>query len=154
MFNKHLKIRRYVELLMSPHINLNIIQLDGQALSSCPPGFLILKNLTVNRDHVFLLNVTTSNGDTNSSAYSWFIGENLCRSQLRNRNETLLAEIFVNLIADTIPPTATIVCEQNYTNAKQISIDIVFNEACNGHGGFKCETSSDCDVSEFKITFW
>ena len=50
-------------------------QLDGQELNPCPAKFIALKNLTVNRNHKFLLNVTTRNGERNSSAYSWFIGE-------------------------------------------------------------------------------
>ncbi|PON61303.1 Transmembrane protein [Parasponia andersonii] len=95
-------------------------QLDGQALSPCPAKVQVLKNLAVNRDHKFLLNVTTWNGETNSSAYSWFI--------------------------DTIPPTATISTKQNYTNAKRIAIDVKFSEPCIGRGGFKCVNSSDCDV--------
>ncbi|XP_024031820.1 uncharacterized protein LOC21394057 [Morus notabilis] len=95
-------------------------QLDGEVLSSCPANFIILKNLTVNRDHKFILNVTTRSGERNSSAYYWFI--------------------------DTVPPTATISTKQNYTNAKRIAIDVKFSEDCAGRGGFKCVNSSDCDV--------
>ncbi|XP_030485093.2 uncharacterized protein LOC115701432 isoform X2 [Cannabis sativa] len=95
-------------------------QIDDQVLSPCPHKLLVLKNLTVNHHHKFLLNVTTWNGKRNSSAYSWFI--------------------------DTIPPTATISSKQDYTNAKRVAIDIKFSEACMGRGGFKCLTSSNCDV--------
>ncbi|XP_030953566.1 uncharacterized protein LOC115976435 isoform X2 [Quercus lobata] len=95
-------------------------EIDGQFLRPCLADNLVLKNLTVNREHKFLLNVTTRDGETNSSAYSWFI--------------------------DTIPPTATIHSEQNYTNAEKIYIDVTFSEACTGQGGFKCVNSSNCDV--------
>ncbi|BBH00535.1 hypothetical protein Prudu_010547 [Prunus dulcis] len=95
-------------------------QLDGQNLSPCPAKVMVFKNLTVNRDHIFLLNVTTWDGDRNSSAYSWFI--------------------------DTIPPTATIFSEKNYTSAEKLAIGIMFNEACTGKGGFRCLNSSNCDV--------
>nr|POE59965.1 hypothetical protein CFP56_03560 [Quercus suber] len=95
-------------------------EIDGQFLRPCLADNLVLKNLTVNREHKFLLNVTTQDGETNSSAYSWFI--------------------------DTIPPTATIHSEQNYTNAEKIYIDVTFSEACTGQGGFKCVNSSNCDV--------
>ncbi|XP_040968481.1 uncharacterized protein [Gossypium hirsutum] len=100
-------------------------ELDGQRLKSCHVGNLVLKNLTADRKHNFLLNVTTQNGDKNSSAYSWFI--------------------------DTIPPTAKISSEQNYTNAEKITVDITFSEACTRHGGFSCLNSSNCDVSEVII---
>ena len=50
-------------------------QIDGQFLRPCLADNLVLKNLTVNREHKFLLNVTTRDGETNSSAYSWFIGK-------------------------------------------------------------------------------
>ncbi|GMN57513.1 hypothetical protein TIFTF001_026618 [Ficus carica] len=95
-------------------------QLDRQVLSPCPAKFLMLKNLSKNHDHKLFLNVTTRNGEKNSSAYSWFI--------------------------DTIPPTATISTKRNYTNAKRIDIDVEFSEGCVGRGGFKCVNSSDCDV--------
>ncbi|KAM3713300.1 hypothetical protein ACJW31_01G244600 [Castanea mollissima] len=95
-------------------------EIDGQLLRPCLADNLVLKNLTVNREHKFLLNVTTWDGETNSSAYSWFI--------------------------DTIPPTATIHSDQNYTNAEKIYIDVTFSEACTGQGGFKCVNSSNCDV--------
>lgn len=51
-------------------------QLDGKTLSSCPANVIVLNNLTVNRDHEFLLNVTTSDGQRNSTTFSWFIGKN------------------------------------------------------------------------------
>ncbi|CAL9014838.1 unnamed protein product [Prunus brigantina] len=95
-------------------------QLDGQTLSPCPAKVMIFKNLTVNRDHIFLLNVKTWDGHRNSSAYSWFV--------------------------DTIPPTATIFSEMNYTSAEKLAIGIMFNEACTGKGGFRCLNSSNCDV--------
>ncbi|XP_050380058.1 uncharacterized protein LOC126797478 [Argentina anserina] len=95
-------------------------QLDGQTLSPCPAKDIVFRNLTVNSDHEFLVNVTTSDGQTNSSAYSWFI--------------------------DTIPPTATIFSEKNYTSAERIAIDISFSEACTGKGGFRCVNSSKCDI--------
>ncbi|KAL5581377.1 hypothetical protein UlMin_013819 [Ulmus minor] len=95
-------------------------QLDGQALSSCLPNNVVLKNIAVNGEHKFVLNVTTWNGGRNSSIYSWYI--------------------------DSIPPTATITSQQNYTNAKRIAIDVLFSEACMGRGGFKCTNSSNCDV--------
>ena len=50
-------------------------QLDGQSLRPCLADNLVLKNLTINCEHKFLLNVTTRDGETNSSAYSWFIGK-------------------------------------------------------------------------------
>lgn len=53
-------------------------QLDGQALRLCPADRIVMKNLTVNREHKFVLNVTTWDGETNSSAYSWFIGKHFC----------------------------------------------------------------------------
>ncbi|XWS44002.1 hypothetical protein CRYUN_Cryun15aG0007900 [Craigia yunnanensis] len=96
-------------------------ELDGQRLRPCHVNTIVLKNLTANHEHNFLLNVTTHNGEKNSSAYSWFI--------------------------DTIPPTAIISSEQNYTSAEKITIDITFSEACTGHGGFKCVNSSNCDVT-------
>ncbi|GAV64271.1 hypothetical protein CFOL_v3_07789 [Cephalotus follicularis] len=95
-------------------------ELDGQSLSSCPAGTILLKNLTVNQQHKFLLNVITHDGERNSSAYSWFV--------------------------DTVPPTATISSKENYTNAERITIVITFSEACPGKGGFKCANSSNCDV--------
>ncbi|KAH9791927.1 hypothetical protein KPL71_003931 [Citrus sinensis] len=95
-------------------------QLDDQILRPCPPDVVVLKNLTVNGQHDFLLNVTTSSGERNSSSYSWFI--------------------------DTLPPTATILSKQNYTNAEKITIDIKFSEACTGKGGFTCVNSSNCNV--------
>ncbi|XP_039009849.1 uncharacterized protein LOC120138461 [Hibiscus syriacus] len=95
-------------------------ELDGQRLKPCHADNLVLRNLTANHKHNFLLKVITLNGEKNSSAYSWFI--------------------------DKIPPTAIISSKQNYTNAKKITIDITFNEACTRHGGFKCLNSSNCDV--------
>ncbi|KAL6135917.1 hypothetical protein ACLB2K_068142 [Fragaria x ananassa] len=95
-------------------------QLDDQTLSPCPAKVVIFRNLTVNSDHEFLVNVTTPDGQRNSSAHSWFI--------------------------DTIPPTATIFSEKDYTSAERISIDITFSEACTGKGGFRCVNSSSCDV--------
>ncbi|OMO99474.1 hypothetical protein COLO4_13262 [Corchorus olitorius] len=96
-------------------------ELDGKRLlNPCQFDTIVLRNLTANQYHNFLLNVTTHNGENNSSAYSWFI--------------------------DTIPPTANVSSEQNYTSAEKITIDITFTEACNGHGGFKCVNSSNCDV--------
>lgn len=50
-------------------------QLDGQRLRPCHVGTVVLRNLTANHEHNFLLNVTTRNGEKNSSAYSWFIGK-------------------------------------------------------------------------------
>jgi hypothetical protein len=55
--------------------NLIFGQLDGRSLRPCPAESIVLKNLTVNREHKFLLNVTTGDGEANSSAYSWFIGK-------------------------------------------------------------------------------
>ncbi|KAH9743466.1 hypothetical protein KPL70_003314 [Citrus sinensis] len=95
-------------------------QLDDQILRPCPTDVVVLKNLTLNGQHDFLLNVTTSSGERNSSSYSWFI--------------------------DTLPPTATILSKQNYTNAEKITIDIKFSEACTGKGGFTCVNSSNCNV--------
>ncbi|GKV26161.1 hypothetical protein SLEP1_g35510 [Rubroshorea leprosula] len=96
-------------------------ELDGQALKPCPIDMVVLKNLSTDCKHSFLLNVTTGNGEKNSSAYSWFI--------------------------DTIPPTAKISSEQNYTNQESIAINIKLSEACPGLGGFKCLNSSNCDVT-------
>lgn len=95
-------------------------ELDGQTLRPCPADTIALKNLTVNREHKFLLNITTPDRERNSSAYSWFI--------------------------DTIPPTAMIFSHQSYMNAQKIPIDVIFSEACPGQGGFKCVNSSNCDV--------
>ncbi|XP_062010344.1 uncharacterized protein LOC133726750 isoform X1 [Rosa rugosa] len=95
-------------------------QLDGQTLSPCPAKAIVFRNLTVNSDHEFLVSVTTSDGQRNSSAHSWFI--------------------------DTIPPTATIFSGKNYTSTERIAIDITFSEACTGKGGFRCVNSSSCDV--------
>ncbi|KAF2305074.1 hypothetical protein GH714_001601 [Hevea brasiliensis] len=95
-------------------------ELDGYTLRSCPADTIVLKNLTVNHKHSFLLKVTTHNGEKNSSSYSWFI--------------------------DTVPPTATIFSEKNYTNAVKVTVDVTFSEACTGMGGFKCVNSSNCDV--------
>ncbi|WCJ27462.1 hypothetical protein M5689_009205 [Euphorbia peplus] len=96
-------------------------QLDGHTLRSCPADHSIkFKNLTVNHKHSFLLNVTADNGERNASFYSWFI--------------------------DTVPPTAKILSEQNYTNAGKVSVDVIFSESCPGNGGFKCINSSNCDV--------
>ncbi|XP_021888254.1 uncharacterized protein LOC110807432 isoform X2 [Carica papaya] len=103
------------------HSCLIYCELDGKALESCPVGVIALRNLTENRKHQFLVNVTTRNGETNSSAFSWFI--------------------------DTTPPTATISSDQNYTNAEKITIEITFTEACTREGAFfKCLNSSNCDV--------
>ncbi|OVA09534.1 hypothetical protein BVC80_9101g56 [Macleaya cordata] len=95
-------------------------QLDDQTLRHCPADGIILKNLTVNHDHNFRLSVNTSDGDTNSSAYKWFI--------------------------DTIPPTAFITSKTSYTNAEKTAIDITFSEACTRGDGFKCINTSSCDV--------
>ncbi|KAJ7970605.1 Transmembrane protein [Quillaja saponaria] len=95
-------------------------QLDGKLLP-CLANSTVLENLTVNQGHKFLINVTTHNGEGNSSAYSWYI--------------------------DTIHPTATISSEQNYTNASNIAIDVTFSEPCTGNGGFNCLNSSNCDVT-------
>ncbi|XP_077250353.1 uncharacterized protein LOC143889862 isoform X2 [Tasmannia lanceolata] len=95
-------------------------ELDGEPLNSFHNGFIVLRNLTVNQGHYFLLNVSTSIGERNSSAYKWFI--------------------------DTIPPTASIVSERSFTNAGNVTVDITFSEACTGQGGFKCINASSCDV--------
>lgn len=57
-------------------------------------------------------------------------------------------------MTDTIPPTATIFSEQNYTSAEKIAIDVTFSEACTGKGGFTCLNSSICDVSGFLTSFY
>ncbi|XP_052190857.1 uncharacterized protein LOC127800341 isoform X2 [Diospyros lotus] len=95
-------------------------ELDGQALRSCPADATVLKNLTVNQRHNFVVNVTTGDAKSNSSTYSWFI--------------------------DTTPPTATIFSKQSFTNAEEVEIDVIFSEACSRNGGFKCINSSNCDV--------
>ncbi|KAA8548236.1 hypothetical protein F0562_004503 [Nyssa sinensis] len=95
-------------------------ELDGQTLRSCPADMIVLKNLTINQKHKFVLNATIQDGERNSSTYLWFI--------------------------DTMPPTATIFSKQSYTNAEKIAIDVTFSEACTGQGGFKCMNSSNCDV--------
>ncbi|KAJ8634194.1 hypothetical protein MRB53_027530 [Persea americana] len=94
-------------------------ELDNQPLKSCPQS-ISFSNLTQNRYHYFLLNVTTSIGERNSSAYKWYI--------------------------DTEPPTASIFTEKNFTNAAHVTIFITFSEACTGHGGFKCVNASSCNV--------
>ncbi|XP_028772478.1 uncharacterized protein LOC114729614 [Neltuma alba] len=95
-------------------------ELDGKAFP-CGANGIVLKNLTINDEHNFLLNVTTNKGERSSSTYSWFI--------------------------DRIAPTAIISSEQTYTNAKRVSVDITFSEPCTGLGGFNCLNSSNCDVS-------
>ncbi|CAN0924685.1 hypothetical protein LINGRAHAP2_LOCUS34330 [Linum grandiflorum] len=95
-------------------------ELDGRTLRSCSTDSTLLRNLTVNQEHTFMLNVTAQNGDRNSSSYSWFI--------------------------DTVPPTATLSTEDNYTNVAKVTIDVTFSETCPGFGGFKCFNSSYCDV--------
>lgn len=47
-------------------------------------------------------------------------------------------------VADTIPPTASITTEKNYTNAAKIAVTITFSEPCTG---FRCINASICDVS-------
>ncbi|KAL4307642.1 hypothetical protein AHAS_Ahas16G0298700 [Arachis hypogaea] len=47
-------------------------ELDGKAYP-CHGHGIVLKNLTQNQEHYFLLNVTTNKGERNSSVYSWFI---------------------------------------------------------------------------------
>ncbi|KAI9084061.1 hypothetical protein K1719_034057 [Acacia pycnantha] len=94
-------------------------ELDGKVVP-CGANGIVLRNLTINDEHNFLLNVTTNKGETSSSTYSWFI--------------------------DRIPPTAIISSEQTYTNAKRLSVDITFSEPCTGLGGFICLNSSNCDV--------
>ncbi|KAK4282247.1 hypothetical protein QN277_013647 [Acacia crassicarpa] len=94
-------------------------ELDGKVVP-CGANGIVLRNLTINDEHNFLLNVTTNKGETSSSTYSWFI--------------------------DRIPPTAIISSEQTYTNAKSVSVDITFSEPCTGLGGFICLNSSNCDV--------
>ncbi|XP_015571909.2 uncharacterized protein LOC8271447 isoform X2 [Ricinus communis] len=95
-------------------------KIDGHILRSCPANAIELKNLTANQEHNFLLNVTTHDGEKNTSSYSWFI--------------------------DTVPPTATISSDQNYTDAQKVTIDVTFSEVCTGMRGFKCINSSNCDV--------
>ncbi|CAN1321654.1 hypothetical protein LINPERPRIM_LOCUS32107 [Linum perenne] len=95
-------------------------ELDGRTLRSCSRDSTLLRNLTVNHKHTFMLNVTAQNGDRNSSSYSWFI--------------------------DTVPPTATLFTEDDYTNVAKVTIDVTFSETCPGLGGFKCLNSSYCDV--------
>lgn len=68
---------------------------------------------------------------------------------LKNIIQRNLTSLFLDYLIDTIPPTATIHSEQNYTNAEKIYIDVTFSEACTGQGGFKCVNSSNCDVSRF-----
>lgn len=53
-------------------------QLDEQVLRLCQADKIVMKNLTVNHEHKFVLTVTTWDGETNSSAYSWFIGKDIC----------------------------------------------------------------------------
>lgn len=96
------------------------VQLDGQTLIPCPANVIVLKNLIANREHRFRVNITTTDGERNSSSHSWFI--------------------------DTKAPTATISSEQSYTNGKKVAINVTFTEACIGKGGFKCFNSSNCDV--------
>lgn len=49
-------------------------QLDGKVVP-CGANAIVLRNLTINDEHNFLLNVTTNKGETSSSTYSWFIGD-------------------------------------------------------------------------------
>ncbi|KAF7819418.1 uncharacterized protein G2W53_024873 [Senna tora] len=94
-------------------------ELDGNVLP-CGANGIVLRNLTINKQHSFLISVATNKGERNSSTYSWFI--------------------------DRVPPTATISSEETYTNAKRIAVDITFSEPCTELGGFKCLNSSNCDV--------
>ncbi|PIA51132.1 hypothetical protein AQUCO_01100163v1, partial [Aquilegia coerulea] len=103
------------------HQNCSIhCELDGQTLKVCPLGSTIIRNLTVNHDHHFIVNVTTADGEKNSSSYKWFI--------------------------DTIAPTASITTERMYTNAENTTLMITFSEPCTGQGGFKCINTSTCDI--------
>lgn len=131
-------------------------QLDGKTLNPCPANVIVLKNLAVNHDHKFLLNVTTSGGQRNSSSYSWFIGKTESCFLFSYFGKYCLkpCSLLVLIQSDTIPPTATVFSKQNYTNAERIVIDVTFSEACNGRGGFKCLNSSNCDVSGFLGTIW
>ncbi|KAK6928527.1 hypothetical protein RJ641_007118 [Dillenia turbinata] len=95
-------------------------KIDGHTLGRCPSHRTVLKNLTANSRHTFLVNVATPEGERNSSSYSWFI--------------------------DTLPPIAAISSKQNYTAAEKITVHVAFSEACTGLGGFKCVNSSSCDV--------
>ncbi|XP_020209395.1 uncharacterized protein LOC109794350 isoform X2 [Cajanus cajan] len=94
-------------------------ELDGKVYP-CQASGIVLRNLTLNQEHSFLLNVSTNKGERNSSVYSWFI--------------------------DTIPPTATITSEQTHTNEQRVAIDVTFSEPCTGLGGFNCLNSSNCDI--------
>ncbi|RDX85024.1 hypothetical protein CR513_33843, partial [Mucuna pruriens] len=94
-------------------------ELDGKVYP-CQANGIVLKNLTLNHEHSFLVNVSTNKGERNSSVYSWFI--------------------------DTISPTATITSDQTLTNEQRIAIDVTFSEPCNGLGGFGCLNSSNCDI--------
>lgn len=73
--------------------------------------------------------------------------------QTQNFDSKILCFKFLLLVGvhiflqDTLPPTATILSKQNYTNAEKITIDIKFSEACTGKGGFTCVNSSNCNVS-------
>lgn len=127
-----------------------VVQLDGKSLKQCPIDVIVFKNLSVNHEHHFLLNATTLSGERNSSAYSWFIGKHFEPHYIllvfQQFTVLISGQFHVSLI-DTIPPTATILSKQNYTNAERITIDINFSETCAGRGGFKCLNSSNCDVS-------
>ncbi|KAL2320299.1 hypothetical protein Fmac_029268 [Flemingia macrophylla] len=94
-------------------------ELDGKDYP-CQANGIVLKNLALNQEHSFLLNVTRNNGERNSSLYSWFI--------------------------DTIPPTATITSEQTHTNGQRLAIDVTFSEPCTGLDGLNCLNSSNCII--------
>ncbi|KAG9445995.1 hypothetical protein H6P81_012123 [Aristolochia fimbriata] len=95
-------------------------ELDGEPLRPCPVGLIRFRSLAGNHEHSFRVNVTTPQRESNSSTYKWFI--------------------------DTIPPTATLVPDRNFTNARSVMLDISFSEPCPGKGGFKCSAASNCNV--------
>lgn len=134
-------------------IYLKFVQLDGQTLRSCPADTIILKNLTVNQRHNFVISINTGNGNSNSSSYSWFIGKPYLPVMyfLQSSSVFLMAPelkpCLYRFTTDTTPPTATISSKQSYTNAKEVEIVVAFSEPCKGKGGgFKCINSSNCDV--------
>ncbi|KAI4375389.1 hypothetical protein MLD38_013267 [Melastoma candidum] len=97
-----------------------ICKLDRRDVLPCPMNALELRNLSENREHQLTLSFVTDEGERNSTTFSWFI--------------------------DTIPPTATISSNQNYTVAEIVTVRVAFSEPCKRSGGFNCVNSSNCAV--------
>lgn len=96
-------------------------QVDAKHLFPCPDKFAFIKNVSANQEHMFKVYVNTSSGEHISSSYRWSV--------------------------DTIPPTAFVSAQENFTGAANVLVSIRFSELCTGRGGFKCTSVRDCDLS-------